>query len=149
MMSNYQKLDDFDLYCVKKHIFIQIRNNLIFIKKSPWTPMFHLSPVCKGRLYSDPKVFYHKSNSIFHIRVSLWNAFCRFFFGNEYVTHVAAQKRRVGVIKKALFFDQHSKLELMHLQSLRFSCQVSVTSFQEPKYASCYKQWVLYTVDTI
>jgi hypothetical protein len=30
----------------KKLIFIQIRNNLIFMKKSPWTPMSQLSPVC-------------------------------------------------------------------------------------------------------
>ena len=45
-MSNYKKLDDFDMNWVKELIFIQIRNNLIFIKKSPWTPMSHLSPVC-------------------------------------------------------------------------------------------------------
>ena len=45
-MSNYQKLDDFDIHWVKKLTFVQIRNNLIFIKKSPWTPMSQLSPVC-------------------------------------------------------------------------------------------------------
>ena len=34
---------------VKELIFIQIRNKLVFIKKSPWTPMTQLSPVCRGR----------------------------------------------------------------------------------------------------
>ena len=53
MISNYLKLDDFDLYFVKKLIFIQIRNNLIFIKKkSPWTPMSQLSPVCRAGMLS-------------------------------------------------------------------------------------------------
>ena len=32
MMSNYKKLDDFEIYWAKELIFVQIRNNLIFIK---------------------------------------------------------------------------------------------------------------------
>ena len=47
-MSNYQELGGFDIYWVKELIFVQIRNNLIFIKNSPWTPMSHLSPVWVG-----------------------------------------------------------------------------------------------------
>ena len=31
-MSNYKKLDDFDIYWAKELIFTQIRNTLIFIK---------------------------------------------------------------------------------------------------------------------
>ena len=51
MMSNYQKHDDFDIYWIKKLIFIQVRNNLIFIKKSPWTPMYQSSPVCGAMVF--------------------------------------------------------------------------------------------------
>ena len=32
MMSNYLKLDDFDIYWAKELIFTQIRNTMIFIK---------------------------------------------------------------------------------------------------------------------
>ena len=55
MMSNYQKIDNFDIQCVKELIFANIRNSLIFIKKSPWTPMSQLSLVCTAASLEVPQ----------------------------------------------------------------------------------------------
>ena len=44
-MSNYQKLDDFDIYWAMELIFTQTG----FHQKSPWTPKSQLSPVWHTR----------------------------------------------------------------------------------------------------
>ena len=46
MMSNYKKLDDFDIHWVYELTFVQIRNNLIFIKnKHEHEPYVLCSPI--------------------------------------------------------------------------------------------------------
>ena len=54
-MSNYKKLDDFDIHWVYELTFVQIRNNLIFIKNKhehePYVLIAHLYPLNRKRIY--------------------------------------------------------------------------------------------------